>query len=169
MGDWITQVAKSVPFDNSTNGFVSEDVQAAIEEAKDTAIGALEFEAFESTPEESTTSNFWVTKSSYPYTTSTLSAGTHLLQYSAQMGQSDKQKRVGMRFQYREVGDIMWTTLVDVRDGLSVDDQWELRTGFNLIVLTSDTAIEVRFQWGQTGDGGIGRIRNAAFNTERVL
>ena len=28
-----TQVASSVPFDNSTNGFVSTDAQAAIEEA----------------------------------------------------------------------------------------------------------------------------------------
>lgn len=28
----ISQVAESVPFDNSSNGFVAEDVQAAIEE-----------------------------------------------------------------------------------------------------------------------------------------
>jgi len=30
----ITPVAKSVPFDNSTNGFASTDTQAAIEEVK---------------------------------------------------------------------------------------------------------------------------------------
>ena len=30
----MTQVASSVPFDNSTNGFIAEDVQAAIEESK---------------------------------------------------------------------------------------------------------------------------------------
>ena len=30
----ITQVAKSVPFDNATNGFIADDTQAAIEEAK---------------------------------------------------------------------------------------------------------------------------------------
>jgi len=35
----ITEVAKSVPFDNSTNGFVSTDTQAAIEEAKQNAEG----------------------------------------------------------------------------------------------------------------------------------
>lgn len=28
----VTPVAESVPFDNSTNGFVADDVQAAIEE-----------------------------------------------------------------------------------------------------------------------------------------
>ena len=33
----ITPVAKSVPFDNATNGFVSTDVQAAIEEMSTTA------------------------------------------------------------------------------------------------------------------------------------
>jgi len=33
----IAQVAESVPFDNDTNGYVSEDVQAAIEETKEEA------------------------------------------------------------------------------------------------------------------------------------
>lgn len=36
---FITQVASSVPFDNETNGFIAEDTQAAIEEARDTAPG----------------------------------------------------------------------------------------------------------------------------------
>lgn len=36
MSQWIIkEVAKSVPFDNATNGFVSNDVQAAIEELND--------------------------------------------------------------------------------------------------------------------------------------
>lgn len=34
MGCGLTQVAESVPFDNSTNGFVADNVQAAIEEAR---------------------------------------------------------------------------------------------------------------------------------------
>lgn len=37
--DEFIQVAETVPFDNDTNGFVSEDVQAAIEEAKQNAEG----------------------------------------------------------------------------------------------------------------------------------
>jgi len=32
-------VAESIPFDNSTNGFVSEDVQSAIEESRDNFVG----------------------------------------------------------------------------------------------------------------------------------
>lgn len=34
-----TQDSEQTPFDNSTNGFTAEDVQAAIEEARDTAPG----------------------------------------------------------------------------------------------------------------------------------
>lgn len=37
--DNYSQVAASVPFDNSTNGFASQDTQAAIEEAKALAQG----------------------------------------------------------------------------------------------------------------------------------
>lgn len=33
MKDYISQVAKSIPFDNSSNGFAATDVQAAIEES----------------------------------------------------------------------------------------------------------------------------------------
>jgi len=35
--DQFVQVAQSTPFDNSTNGFVSEDTQAAIEEVNNKA------------------------------------------------------------------------------------------------------------------------------------
>lgn len=37
--DQLTQVARGTPFDNSTNGFISQDTQAAIEEAKQNAEG----------------------------------------------------------------------------------------------------------------------------------
>lgn len=39
----IREVARSVPFDNDTNGFSAEDTQAAIEEAKATAAGLPRF------------------------------------------------------------------------------------------------------------------------------
>jgi len=37
--DDFTPVAGQIPFDNDTNGFASEEVQSAIEEARDTAAG----------------------------------------------------------------------------------------------------------------------------------
>ena len=36
---WMSPVASSIPFDNATNGFISTDVQAAIEEAREYAQG----------------------------------------------------------------------------------------------------------------------------------
>jgi hypothetical protein len=42
MSQWIIKdVAKSIPFDNSTNGFTSTDVQAAIEETKTGGSGVV--------------------------------------------------------------------------------------------------------------------------------
>lgn len=42
MKPWVTQVARGTPFDNSTNGFTSTDVQNAIEEAKNaSSFGSL--------------------------------------------------------------------------------------------------------------------------------
>jgi hypothetical protein len=39
MTPYITQVAKSIPFDNSTNGYTAIDLQTAVEESRATAIG----------------------------------------------------------------------------------------------------------------------------------
>ena len=44
-----TQVARSIPFDNSTNGFSSVEAQSAIEEAKSDAISTSGFAALAST------------------------------------------------------------------------------------------------------------------------
>lgn len=38
-----SQVAYSTPFDNTSNGFTSEDVQSAIEEAQTTATGLIQY------------------------------------------------------------------------------------------------------------------------------
>lgn len=38
---FVTPVAKSIPFDNETNGFTSTDAQAAIEETKNVAVAVV--------------------------------------------------------------------------------------------------------------------------------
>lgn len=53
----ITDVAGSIPFDNDTNGFTSDNVQDAIEEAQNSAVGALIPLQFEHT---GNTSNKWL-------------------------------------------------------------------------------------------------------------
>lgn len=126
------------------------------------SIDALtEFEAFSDDSTQSTTSNGWVTKNNYPYTSVEKSAGNYVIDFSAEIGQSDKEKAVGSRVQWRIGTSGTWLTLTDIRNGLSADDQYELRTGFRLVTVPTDSVIQIRWQWGQTDDGGTGRIRNA--------
>lgn len=80
--------ALDVPFDNSTNGFASDDTQSAIE---GTTI------AFSDDALQSTGSNNWVTKNNYPFTSPTLDAGDYIIDFTAELGQSDKEKQVGYR------------------------------------------------------------------------
>ena len=127
-----------------------------------------EFEAFSDDAEESTTSNGWVTKNNFPYTTSVKSAGDYVVDFSAQIGQSDKEKTVGFRVQWREGTSGSWTTLADARNGLGADDGTELRTAFRVITLSSDTEFQIRIQWGQTDDGGTGTIQNATIKIGKV-
>lgn len=169
-----SEVAESIPFDNTSNGFTSEDVQAAIEEAAQSTVPPIdsltEFETFSSDAVQSTTSNGWITKTGYPYTTDVKSAGTYVIDYSANVGQSDKEKEVGSRVQFREGTTGTWITIggSDIRNGVSADDAYELRTGFNNITLTTDTEVQIRWQFGQTDDGGTGRIRFASIKIGKV-
>ena len=126
------------------------------------SIDALtEFEAFESPGREATTSNGWVTKSGYPYTSVEKSAGFFVIDHTALVGNSDKEKQTGHRVQWRQGTSGSWITLVDIRNAVSVDGGTALRSGFNIIELTADTVFQVRIQFGQTDDGGTGDIEEA--------
>jgi hypothetical protein len=60
-----SEVAESIPFDNSTNGFVSEDVQAAIEEINNT-VDTSASPGFTWGSSGNTTSNTWLLNDSVP-------------------------------------------------------------------------------------------------------
>ena len=160
-GPFTFQVADAVPFDNSSTALIAENVQDAIEELHEGNIN-LQFDAFTSVALESTTSNSWVTKATYPYTSPVKPAATYMLSHSAIVGQSDKEKEVSHRVQWRQGTSGTWITLVSVKEAVSVDDGAQMRTGFSPITLTSDTVFQVRIQWGQTDDGGTGTISDAA-------
>ena len=51
------QIAEETPFDNSTNGFDSEDVQAAIEETRNSSVGSTWSHSF---CKKSTAANEWL-------------------------------------------------------------------------------------------------------------
>ena len=161
--------AEQEDFDPTGTDLTETTTGPAIRELANRDIAAVtEFEAFNDDTQESTTSNGYVTKNNYPYTTAEKSAGDYVINYTALIGQSDKEKLVGFRAQYREGIAGGWTTLADARNGLGSDDGTELRTGFNVITLASDTEIQIRLQWGQTDDGGTGTIENAAITISRV-
>lgn len=126
-------------------------------------------EAFSSPGQQSTTSGGWQTKSGYPYTTTPKTAGDYIINHTAQVGNTDKQKQAGHRVQWRPGTSGAWQTLVDIRDANSVDNQFQLRTGFNIVTLASDDVFQVRIQYGENDDGGTTRIREANVIIERVL
>ena len=167
MRDQLEQVAEEIPFDNTSNGFAADEAQSAIEEARDTGFTLGTTEAFNDDSTQSTTSNSWVTKSNFPYTSSTLAAGDYIIDFTAELGQSDKEKDVGYRVQWREGTSGTWLNLTSIINGLSVDDGYELRTGFRIVTVSTSTVIQVRVQWGQTDEGGTGRIRNAGIKIKR--
>lgn len=63
--DEFIQVAETVPFDNSTNGFMSEDVQAAIEELANT-VDTSASPGFTWGGSGNITSNSWLINDSVP-------------------------------------------------------------------------------------------------------
>lgn len=126
-----------------------------------------EFEAFASTSTQSTTSNGWVTKNDYPYTSIEKTPGVYVIDYTALVTNSDKQKAVGLRVQWREDSGA-WQTIHDTRNGVASDDEYDVRTSFALITVTTDATIGVRMQFGQTDDGGTGRIKDTAIKIGKV-
>lgn len=75
---YVTPVASSIPFDNSTNGFTSTDVQAAIEESQNT----LDYYTVTGTSTLTRTANTFTTVSGMSITPI---AGTYLAIWSAQV------------------------------------------------------------------------------------
>lgn len=117
-------------------------------------------EKFTDEGKDSTTSNGWVSKISV--TTSNLPAGDYLLFHQAEIGQTDEGKRAGYRVQ------VDGTSICDVRDGLSVDDQYLIRSGHYYIDDHPGGTIDLDMDYGQTDDGGTMFIRDARITIIRV-
>ena len=116
-----------------------------------------EYEYFNDEGQSSTTSNGWVTK--LEVTTDDKSGGDYIFAWSAEVGQSDKQKEVGMLVSHRPTG-LTYVDVSDTRNGVSVDGEFAPRTGFVQITDHPGGALDLRIQFGQTDGGGTGFIRN---------
>jgi hypothetical protein len=126
-----------------------------------------QYDSFESSALEETTSDGWVIKSGFPYTTPVREAGTYVVDYSAEIGQSKAAKNVGFRVEWRQGTSGPWIELTNIITGLAAADTYELRTGFQEIVITSTTVIQFQISWGQTNETGIGRIQKAGVKIGR--
>ena len=175
--EYFSPDADEVSFDPTGSEFDPsiQDVGTALREIGNLDLKTLtEFEAFESEGLQSTTSNGWVTKSGYPLSIPDKTPGFFNFDFTIQARNSDKEKRIGTRFQYRQLdggGSPIgaWLDLVDIRDGVSFDNVFQLRTGFSIVELdVGNTGFQVRWQFGQTDDGGTGSVQEANFKIGRV-
>lgn len=118
-----------------------------------------EYEFFSEESQSNTTSNGWVNKLNE--TTSSKPAGTYLIDMHCEVANSDKQKRIGVRLQ------VDGSTVGDQRSGVSVDNQYESRRVLYELSHTGGT-IDLDVDFGQTDDGGTGRIRDVRVYIMRV-
>jgi hypothetical protein len=122
-----SQVAISVPFDNSTNGFTADNVQSAIEEAKLNAVG-FPRAGVRSTYNSTVTASQWLGPSElHPNTPLVLPAVNLLLN---EISWSNQTTNVAFRIQFRTVsktGTIVYTLTVT-----SPNSGYGFATGINL-------------------------------------
>lgn len=139
-----TPVARSVPFDNSTNGFVSTDVQSAIEEATHTVTAA----EITSAGTNTTTSG---TDAQMTGMTTTPAAGTYLVMFNTDIVSSNAGATVTVSYY---VGGVQLATSVrkiSPFDGgtLSALTARGMATLQAIITVTGSQAITV--EWSTTG------------------
>ncbi len=127
---------------------------------------ATDFESFFDDALESTTSDGWVTK--LEETTGPKASGRYYVGWSLEAGQSDKEKNIGTRVQI-DTGS-GWIDLMDIQNGVSVDDQFELRSGFRILddAPAAVGGYDLRVQFGQTYMGGVWHIQNVAIIIYRI-
>lgn len=106
-----------------------------------------------------TTSNGWVTI--FDQTLSGLPfPGRYLVFWCCEVAQSDKQKDQGTRVRLDD------TTINELRDGLSTENNYMTRMAFFEADLT--TSSRLRLDHGQTNEGGTGRTRRIRFFLVRI-
>jgi len=117
------------------------------------------FDEFFNDTQQSTTSNGWVTYDTFT-TPEAKEPGIYRLDWAVEMGQSKKQKRVGLLIEAREGTSGAFTEFYDERVALGDDNIFTGVTFFKVFEIVSEDVFQIRVRFGQTSDGGTGRIRN---------
>lgn len=116
-----------------------------------------EYYEFQSTPEQSTTSNNWVTAATF--STPSIDAGKYIVHYKAQLTNSQN-KVVG--FQVRSDSGSGYVTIEESITAPTKSGDFETRAAFEEVELPVDGVIDIQVRYGQTDAGGIGRIKDIA-------
>ena len=127
---------------------------------------ATSFDEFFDDTQKNTTSNGWVTYDTFT-TAEIKDAGLYYLGWSVAIGQSDKEKRVGIRVRFRPTGG-SFANVSDFRETVGFDNTFTLHSGFKIVTLNIDNTVDIRVQWGQTDDGGTGRLKDVNIIFYRV-
>ena len=128
---------------------------------------AVEFEAFADNTQSDTTSDIYLDK--LTATTSQKVAGSYLILHSAQVANSQNNKRTGYRVQWKKTADSTWIDLFEIEYFPATGGGiFGVQTGVNIIDLDALSTIDLRSQWGLTIDGGIGSIKNTSFTIIKV-
>lgn len=127
---------------------------------------ATGFQAFSHNDLEETTSDDWLCILS-ELTIDPKNPGKYVVQWSAELGQSDQFKQVGFRVRWRAENGT-WAELVNLPLGVPKSGQFIPVSGFRKITLLTTAKIEVEICYGQTIDGGTGKIQNANIYLFRV-
>lgn len=127
-----------------------------------------EAEGFVSNARETTTSDGWVSKSGFPWTTAnTKTAGQFSIRWFAQVGQTKTNRNFGLRIRWRPAGGI-FADLAEVNLTVNRDGDVVMQSGFKEVTLATDAQIEIDLQHGQTTQGQSSILENVSVEVRRI-
>ena len=172
VNDWRQLSAQDIPFDPS--GYLNfeagdTDVDLALKRFGGFSVSDLtEAEGHTREEQESTTSNGWVSMTTFPFlTTLSKTAGKFSIRWSANVGQSKTNRNFGFRARWRpEAG--TWVVLSEIETSVNRDGDLIMQGGFKEVTLASNAKIEVDLQFGQTTQGNNALIENGSMELRRL-
>lgn len=145
------------------------DVELALNRlANQTFDDVTEAEGFVSNAQETTTSDGWVSKSGFPFTTtSPKTAGKFSVRWFAEVGQTKTNRNFGFRVRWRPAGGT-WADLASVQLTVNRDNDVIMQSGFKEVTLPSNGDIEIDVQHGQTTQGSASILQNVSVEVRRL-
>ena len=143
------------------------DVYQALAKLGNQSIGDIaEIENFTSTVRETTTSDGWVSKAGFPWTSGPKTAGVFSVRWFYEVGQTKASRNFGYRT-------LITSPTADTLSEIAIasvrsDNDLIQQSGFQDYALLADGSITVDVQYGQTTQGNSAIMQNVAVEVRRV-